>query len=92
MVTYNRLLEVLKDGFIDGSDAVVDECVTKQHSQNTYPHVVLTVALSTQQYVCTARRTTNFFMFSIECRTCLGIGQAKGGPTFTDAVRCTALR
>jgi len=49
MVAY-RLLEVLKNGFVDSADAVVDESMTEQHSENAYPHVVLIVALSTEQH------------------------------------------
>ena len=49
MVTY-WLLEVLKNGFVDSADAVVDESMTEQHSENTYPHVVVIVALSTEQH------------------------------------------
>ena len=47
MATYEtyQSLEVLKHVFVDGSDAVVDECLTEQHCQHTYPHVVVVVAL-----------------------------------------------
>jgi len=49
------LLEMLKNGFVDGSDAVVDESLTKQHRQHAYPHVVVVVALATEHYYSLSR-------------------------------------
>jgi len=49
---------MLKNVFVDGSDAVVDESVTEKNNENTDPHVVVVVSLYNNHHISTAAQWT----------------------------------